>query len=234
MARMPKIGPTSTAKMKVVPVSKAAAPAPKAALPRPAPKLRTLWTGTLKLALVTLPVAIVSATETVSRFTFHQVHEPSGHRVKQEKIVPGVDGVIDTGDIRKGYEVEKGLQFLSVARATASDELALAEACQEKLAEMVPAVELYREPQLARAGPYRQPLRVPMRKPHPGLAGVDEALADQRAAFASALGAAKYYRKSNLPMRQSLYEQQVVAMKYNRIEIARLMRIRHELSRAID
>ena len=38
---------------------------------------------------------------------FHQVHEPSGQRVRYEKVVPGI-GPVDRDEILKGYEVSKG------------------------------------------------------------------------------------------------------------------------------
>ena len=38
---------------------------------------------------------------------FHQVHEPSGKRIKYEKVVPGI-GPVDRDEIVKGYEVSKG------------------------------------------------------------------------------------------------------------------------------
>ena len=41
------------------------------------------------------------------RSPFHQVHEPSGKRIKYEKVVPGI-GPVDRDEIVKGYEVSKG------------------------------------------------------------------------------------------------------------------------------
>jgi DNA end-binding protein Ku len=73
--------------------------------------LRPLWTGHLKLSLVTVPVIIVSATASDQRLAFHQVHVPSGKRVKYDKIVPGV-GSVEPADIQKGYEVSKGRYVL--------------------------------------------------------------------------------------------------------------------------
>jgi DNA end-binding protein Ku len=53
----------------------------------------------------------VPATRSASRISFHQVHEPSGKRIRYEKVVPGV-GAVDPKDIVKGYEVEKGKYVL--------------------------------------------------------------------------------------------------------------------------
>lgn len=67
---------------------------------------RAYWSGNLRLALVSIPVQAFSATKSGARISFHQVHEPSGKRVRYQKVVPGV-GPVDTDEIVKGYEVEK-------------------------------------------------------------------------------------------------------------------------------
>jgi len=68
---------------------------------------RPSWRGIIKLALVSIPVEIYPATKAGKSIAFHQVHEPSGQRVRYEKVVPGI-GPVDRDDILKGYEVEKG------------------------------------------------------------------------------------------------------------------------------
>lgn len=72
---------------------------------------RAYWSGRIRLALVSIPVDIVPATKTSSRISFHQIHEPSGKRIRYEKVVPGL-GAVDTAEIVKGYEVEKGKYVL--------------------------------------------------------------------------------------------------------------------------
>jgi DNA end-binding protein Ku len=68
---------------------------------------RPTWRGHIKLALVSIPVEIFPATKSGKSIAFHQVHEPSGQRVRYEKVVPGI-GPVDRDEILKGYEVEKG------------------------------------------------------------------------------------------------------------------------------
>ncbi len=68
---------------------------------------RPYWKGQLKLSLVSLPVELYSATAGKARISFHQIHEPTGKRIRYEKTVPGV-GAVDTGEIVKGYEYQKG------------------------------------------------------------------------------------------------------------------------------
>ena len=68
---------------------------------------RAYWQGQIRLALVSIPVEIYSASKSGAKISFNQIHEPSGKRVKYEKTVPGV-GPIDRDDIIKGYEISKG------------------------------------------------------------------------------------------------------------------------------
>ena len=72
----------------------------------PAPA-RPYWTGHLKLSLVTIAVRLYTATSERERVRFHQIHEPSGERVRQQLVVPGL-GPVERDDIVKGYEYEKG------------------------------------------------------------------------------------------------------------------------------
>jgi DNA end-binding protein Ku len=68
---------------------------------------RAYWQGQIRLALVSIPVELYSATKSGAQVSFHQIHEPSGKRIKYEKVAPGV-GAVDPEDIRKGFEYEKG------------------------------------------------------------------------------------------------------------------------------
>lgn len=68
---------------------------------------RAYWQGQIRLALVSIPVEIYSATKTGSKIRFNQIHEPSGKRISYEKVVPGI-GPVDRDDIIKGYEISKG------------------------------------------------------------------------------------------------------------------------------
>jgi len=68
---------------------------------------RAIWRGQIRLALVSIPVELYPATKSGAQIQFHQVHEPTGKRIKYEKVVPGV-GPVDRDEIVKGYEVSKG------------------------------------------------------------------------------------------------------------------------------
>ncbi len=68
---------------------------------------RAFWQGQLRLALVSIPVEVYPATRSGAAIAFHQIHEPTGKRIRYEKTAPGV-GLVDRDDIVKGYEVSKG------------------------------------------------------------------------------------------------------------------------------
>lgn len=72
---------------------------------------RAYWHGQIRLALVSIPVQVFSATKAAARVSFNQIHKPTGKRIRYEKVVPGV-GAVDPEDIVKGYEVEKGKYVL--------------------------------------------------------------------------------------------------------------------------
>ena len=72
---------------------------------------RAYWKGQIRLALVSIPVEIFSATKSGATIAFNQIHEPSGKRVKYEKTVPGI-GPVDPDEIMKGFEYEKGSYVL--------------------------------------------------------------------------------------------------------------------------
>ncbi len=72
---------------------------------------RAYWTGQLRLSLVTIPIRLYPATSTEKRVELHQIHEPSGKRIRYQKMAPGV-GVVENEAIIKGFEYEKGKYVL--------------------------------------------------------------------------------------------------------------------------
>jgi DNA end-binding protein Ku len=72
---------------------------------------RPYWTGQIRLSLVSIAVQIIPATKPAAKIAFHQVHKPSGSRIRYEKVVPGV-GAVDRDEIVKGYEVSDGKYVL--------------------------------------------------------------------------------------------------------------------------
>lgn len=68
---------------------------------------RPSWRGQIRLALVSIPVEIYPASKSGAGIAFHQIHEPSGQRIKYEKVAAGI-GPVKADDIVKGFEVTKG------------------------------------------------------------------------------------------------------------------------------
>src|SRR2546430_15747784 len=72
---------------------------------------RAIWRGQIRLALVSIPIELFPATRSGASIQFHQIHEPSGKRIKYEKVVPGI-GPVDPDEIVKGYQYSKGSYVL--------------------------------------------------------------------------------------------------------------------------
>ena len=72
---------------------------------------RAVWKGQIRLALVSIPVELFPATQSGASISFRQIHQPSGKRVRYEKVVPGI-GPVDRDEILKGFEYEKGSYVL--------------------------------------------------------------------------------------------------------------------------
>lgn len=67
---------------------------------------RPYWRGQIRLALVSIPVEIFSATRSSAAISLNQIHQPSGKRIKYEKVAPGV-GVVKPEEIVKAFQYEK-------------------------------------------------------------------------------------------------------------------------------
>jgi DNA end-binding protein Ku len=71
------------------------------------PAARPIWKGHIRLSLVSIPVELYTATKTTEKISFRQIHEPTGKPIHYQKVVAGV-GPVDTDEILKGFEYEKG------------------------------------------------------------------------------------------------------------------------------
>lgn len=69
---------------------------------------RTFWTGYLRLSLVSIDVALYSATNSAGRISLRQIHKPSGKRIRYKKVPEGSEDEAESDDIVKGYEAKKG------------------------------------------------------------------------------------------------------------------------------
>lgn len=67
---------------------------------------RAYWKGYLRLSLVTIGIELYTAVNSGKETALHQIHKPSGKRIRYEKVAPGI-GAVKAKDIVKGVEVDK-------------------------------------------------------------------------------------------------------------------------------
>src|SRR6516162_5216206 len=67
---------------------------------------RAMWSGYLKLSLVTIPVRMYNAISSTSRVALNQLHKGCNRRVRQQLVCPE-HGQLEREDIVKGYEYEE-------------------------------------------------------------------------------------------------------------------------------
>lgn len=67
---------------------------------------RAMWTGQLRLSLVSFGVRMYAATESSTRVSMNQLHRDCHQRVRNQLVCP-VHGPIGRDEIVKGYEYEK-------------------------------------------------------------------------------------------------------------------------------
>ena len=72
-----------------------------------AQRIRSFWKGQLRLALVNIPIRLMTAVSKEGAIGFHMVDRESKQRIRYEKTAPGV-GSVANEDIVYGYEVEPG------------------------------------------------------------------------------------------------------------------------------
>lgn len=66
---------------------------------------RALWKGWLKLAKVTVPIALYAAASTSDRITFHTLNRATGHRINRQFVDAETGAVVARDAQVKGYEV---------------------------------------------------------------------------------------------------------------------------------
>src|SRR6202035_3437289 len=69
---------------------------------------RAHWNGSLKLSLVTCPIALYPASTQAEKTHFHQINSKTGHRLKQQLVDEQTGRVVDKDHKGKGYELSKG------------------------------------------------------------------------------------------------------------------------------
>lgn len=69
---------------------------------------RAYWKGTLKLSLVSCPVALYPASTTAEKTRFHMINKDTGNRLRQQMVDTKTGDVVDSDQKGRGYELSKG------------------------------------------------------------------------------------------------------------------------------
>ena len=69
---------------------------------------RAYWKGTLKLSLVTCPVALYPATTAVEKTRFHMINAETGNRLRQQMVDEETGDVVESDQKARGYEISNG------------------------------------------------------------------------------------------------------------------------------
>jgi DNA end-binding protein Ku len=69
---------------------------------------RAYWKGSLKLSLVTCPVALYPASTAAEKTRFHMINRETGNRLKQQMVDAETGDIVEGEDKARGYELSKG------------------------------------------------------------------------------------------------------------------------------
>jgi DNA end-binding protein Ku len=69
---------------------------------------RPIWTGFLRLSLVSCPVTLTPATSASSRIHLHEINPETGNRVHQRLVDEETGKEVERANLVRGYEVKKG------------------------------------------------------------------------------------------------------------------------------
>jgi DNA end-binding protein Ku len=69
---------------------------------------RAYWKGSLRLSLVTCPVALYPASTAVGKTRFHMINRETGNRLKQQMVDAETGDVVEGDQKGRGYELSKG------------------------------------------------------------------------------------------------------------------------------
>jgi Ku protein len=69
---------------------------------------RAYWKGSLKLSLVSCPVALYPASTSAEKTRFHMINTETGNRLKQQMVDSETGDVVESDQKGRGYELKKG------------------------------------------------------------------------------------------------------------------------------
>ena len=113
------------------------------------PTARPYWKGYIKLALVSCPIAVYTASSSGERVAFRQLNKKTGNRLRQQLIDDVTREPVEAADKGRGYEYAKNAYLL-----IEDEEIESIEVESNHMIE----IELIRSPQPDRRALSRQPL----------------------------------------------------------------------------
>jgi DNA end-binding protein Ku len=69
---------------------------------------RPIWRGTLRLALVSCRIALLTAHHERNNLHFHLINPKTGNRIRTQTVDAETGKEVERGDLARGYEYEKG------------------------------------------------------------------------------------------------------------------------------
>ena len=72
------------------------------------PAVRPYWKGYIKLALVSCPIALYTASSSGERVAFRQINKKTGNRLKQQLVDEETREIVEAQNKGRGYEYAKG------------------------------------------------------------------------------------------------------------------------------
>lgn len=76
---------------------------------------RAYWKGSLKLSLVTCPIALYPASTVAEKTRFHMINTETGNRLKQQMVDAETGDVVEKEQKGRGYELAKG-EFVEIGK----------------------------------------------------------------------------------------------------------------------
>src|SRR5215218_2296347 len=76
---------------------------------------RAYWKGSLKLSLVSCPVALYPASTSAEKTRFHMINKETGNRLKQQMVDTETGDVVESDQKGRGYELKKG-EFVEIEK----------------------------------------------------------------------------------------------------------------------
>src|SRR6266478_9106033 len=69
---------------------------------------RAYWKGSLKLSLVSCPIALYPASTAAEKTRFHMINRETGNRLKQQMVDAETGDVVEGDQKGRGYELRRG------------------------------------------------------------------------------------------------------------------------------